>query len=433
MLIALHQVRNKAPLSFWIFHYGHAPNYEPTLERWNEENPEHRVDMIHIHLLALERRLLSSFVAGTPAADLIEVEKRVASRAFMGPVDSIGFYDLTDVLAEEGLLEDFVAPALTPWTTRGRIFGIPHDVHPVLLAYRFDLMEEAGIDITGIETWDELFDTLRPMMKDFDGDGRPDRYILGGWPTHREFVEAMIRQAGGSFFDLDGNITLSSDINARTIAEVVSWSVGPDRVLADARENTVSGHRLRLDGTVLCSIIPDWQVGVWKTENPGLGGKIKLMPLPAFESGGRRTSVWGGTMLGITRETEDFDTTWKVAKALYLSAEIAEATFRGSGIIPPARSLWSLPVFDEPDPYFAGQAPGRVFIDQAPYVPPRSSSPFEYMAFEKASSMAVLLFGYAQRERKYTAEELIPEAKRLLERATAEIQTHMDRAVFMTE
>eukprot|EP01034_Spumella_vulgaris_P019931 gene19931-25505_t len=52
---------------------------------------------------------------------------------------------------------------------------------------------------------------------------------------------------------------------------------------------------MRLDGTVLCSILPDWQAGTWKNYLPGLGGKVKLMRLPAWEPGGRRTSVWGGT------------------------------------------------------------------------------------------------------------------------------------------
>jgi len=429
VLIAMQRMEEKAPFTFWVFHYGHVSTYQPVIDRWNEQHPDAQVDMVHLHLIAMERRLLSGFMAGTPVADLIEVERRVAARAFMGPDELIGFYDLTDRLRAEGLLESFNRPSLSPWMKHGKIYGIPHDVHPVLLAYRWDIIEAAGIDITGVETWRELFETLRPLMQDFDGDGRPDRYILGGWPAFQAFVEAMIRQAGGAFFTPDGEIVFASERNARTLAEVVSWCVGPDRVCTDARDSTVSGHRQRLEGTVLCSIIPDWQVSVWRNENPGMSGKVKLMPLPAFEPGGRRTSVWGGTMLGITKSTRDFETAWQLARELYVSREVAEITFRGTGIIPPNRDFWDMPVFDEPEPYFAGQPVGRLFIEQAPYVPERSSSPFEQMAMEKMSSVAVLLQGYAERERKYSAEELLPEARRLLRRAEDEIRSHMARTL----
>ena len=247
------------------------------------------------------------------------------------------------------------------------------------------------------------------------------------------FVDAILRQAGGRYFDDDGRNVFGSDINAHTLATLVSWCVGPDRMCADANEANVSGHRMRLDGTVLCSVIPDWMTSQWKKENPGLSGKLKLMPIPAFEPGGRRTTVIGGTMLAISKSTKDFDAAWAFAKELYRSPEVTETTFRGTGIISPFRSLWNLPFYDEPDPFFCGQPMGRLFINEAPNVPGRSSSPFVQMAMEKAMGVATSLLGYAEREGKYTPAELLPEAKRLLMDVQAQIQSHMDRNVFLEE
>ena len=43
------------------------------------------------------------------------------------------------------------------------------------------------------------------------------------------------------------------------------------------------------------------------------------MPLPCMDPlEGRRTSVWGGTMLGISKTTKDLDTAWTFARQLYL-------------------------------------------------------------------------------------------------------------------
>ena len=113
---------------------------------------------VHILLLSgnvLQRRLLSGFLSGTPLPDLVEAYVQIVAQAFKGPLEDVGFVDLTDMVRAEGLTSRSMR-RLLPWTSRGRIFGLPHDVHPVLLAYRADLVEAAGIDVAAIETWDDL-------------------------------------------------------------------------------------------------------------------------------------------------------------------------------------------------------------------------------------------------------------------------------------
>ena len=95
-------------------------------------------------------------------------------------IEDVGFVDLTERLESEGLLETINRPSFAPWTSRGRIYGIPHDVHPMLLCYRADIIEGAGIDMSKIETWEDFARELRPLMHDLDGDGRPDRFLLAG-------------------------------------------------------------------------------------------------------------------------------------------------------------------------------------------------------------------------------------------------------------
>jgi arabinosaccharide transport system substrate-binding protein len=189
---------------------------------------------------------------------------------------------------------------------------------------------------------------------------------------------------------------------------------------------------MRRDGMMLCQAIPDWMVGQWKSDVPELAGKMKLMPLPAFTKGGRRTSVYGGTMVSISRKARDFDAAWAFAKMLYLSPELAERTFRGTGIITPVKAHWRLPVFAEPDPYFSGQASGLAFIAEAPNVPVRTSSPYERLALERAVATAIALQSYANETGTFTAAALEPEARRLLGLANDEVRRTVDRNVFFT-
>ena len=424
--------RHYEGLLFWTAARAHTPAYAPLIEKWNRVHPpEKRVNMLLLDSGALERRMLSGFLSGTPVSDLMEVERSVAGRAFTGPVEDVGFLDLTDRLRDEGLLDKINAPSFGAWTTRGRIFGLPHDVHPVLLAYRSDIVEAAGIDVSQIETWDDLIRAFRPLMKDFDGDGRTDRYILNFWSTNGDVATALMLQAGGRFFNENDRPVINSEINARVLATLATWTAGTTRISVDAPEFSATGNQLRLQGTVIASVMPDWLAGVWKIDLPSLSGKIKLMPLPAWTPGGRRTSAQGGSMLGIPKASRDPEACWAFAKELYLSPALAAESYRALSIITPVKEFWSLPVFDEPDAYFGGQPAGRLFINQAPNVPTRSSSPYGTLAQARITDALISLAAVINRTGETDVEKLLPEARRLLDFAQDQVARQVDRNVFL--
>lgn len=433
VLVALRDTPERTGMPFWVFSRPHFSTYEPIVKRWNEAHPERQVNLALLQLLALERRMLSGFMSDTPVADLIETERQVAARSFTGPLDKVGFVDITDRLRVEGLLEGINEPSFAPWTTRGRIFGIPHDVHPVMMAYRADLVEAEGIDVSQIETWEDFYRVLRPMMRDFNGDGRLDRYLLSGWSSTQHLVEMMLLQADGIIFDEHDRPALTTERNAEVLATMATWFTGPKRMCTEVPELTASGHRMRLDGVVVATLIPDWITGVWKQDVPGLAGKLKLMPVPSWERGGRRTSVWGGTMLGVSQTAGDVEAAWAFAKELYLAPELADALFAGVGILTPVKKHWTRPIFHQPDPYFSGQPLGTLLIEQAPHVPRRSSSPYGTVAVERLTSAMIALHSYADREKKFTVPELLPEARRLLAIAQRDLEVRIARNPFLTQ
>jgi arabinosaccharide transport system substrate-binding protein len=303
----------------------------------------------------------------------------------------------------------------------------------VMLAYRADLVEQAGIDVSRIETWDDFAREMRPLLKQRDRDGQPEHYPLNLWYTSLGQIEALIHQAGGGYFDANNRLIIDSDTNARVIANVVSWTTGPDRIAADAPEFTASGNELRLHGYVVCSIAPDWMTGVWKNDLPAIGGKLKLMPLPAWDRGGRRTSVWGGTMLGIAKTSPDVDGDWEFARHLYLSDAVARRLYETNGIISPVKRLWKSDFYDKPDPFFCGQSPGRLYIQLAPDVPRRTSSPYNELAKLQVQDAIAALRAYAISHGQYSADELQEEAHRQLQAAQERVRRQVKLNVFLGE
>ncbi|HEX8876306.1 MAG TPA: extracellular solute-binding protein [Phycisphaerales bacterium] len=420
----------------WTFARPHYLMYESRVEAWNKTQAP-KVDLKLISLPAMERRMMSAFLGGVPSADLIEIERRAVSRSFAGPVESVGFYDLTDRLKQEGLLDAINSPSFSPWTSRGRVFGLPHDVHPVMLGYRADLVEAAGIDVSKIETWDDFARAFSKLQVDANNDGEPDRFALNMWETHNDHLELLLAQAGGGFFDESNRLTVDSDINAHVLATIVTWIAGPNRIAADAPNFSAAGNRLKADGFVVASFFPDWMGDIWKHEIPSLSGKMKLMPLPAWEKGGRRTSVWGGTMLGIPKTAaktpEQFEELWKFAKELYLSQEFTEILYRQGGIVTPVKKHWSSPLFDEPNAYFSSQPTGRLYINLAPDVPHRNSSPYNTLAMNRVADALVRLAEDARRDKVYDYASLKDRARTLLKKAHAQVADQIARNVFIAE
>ncbi len=57
------------------------------------------------------------------------------------------------------------------------------------------------------------------------------------------------------------------------------------------------------------------------------------MPIPAWVKGGRRTSVAGGTMIGITKTSPNIEANWEMIKYLYFSPELARLMYQKTSII----------------------------------------------------------------------------------------------------
>ncbi len=429
--VALLPVRARPESEIWTFLATSLGFYRPGLDDWNRRHPEHPVGIRQVEYSSLQRRMLGGFFAGTPIADMLEIERNIAVRAFVGPLDRIGFVDLTDRLRADGLLDEIPAAVFTPWSSRGRIFGLPIGFHPVLLCYRADLVEAAGIDVSGIETWDDYFRVMRPLMVDRDGDGQPDRYLISGWSSNAGFLDMLMLQADAKLFDDAGRPTLDTPRNAEILARLVGWFTGPNRVAADAPDFSAAGNRQRIEGYVVGTLMPDWLAGSWKLDLPPLAGKVKLMPIPAWERGGRRTSAWGGTMIGIAKSSPRVDEQWRLIKSLYYSPDLAERFYRESTIVTPLRSFRSLPFYREPDPYFCGQTIGLMYLDQVANMPARPSSPFFPEAHLYIVNVLNALKEYAEATGRYDAGTLEPKARELLAAAQVSFQRQVDRNPFL--
>jgi arabinosaccharide transport system substrate-binding protein len=341
-----------------------------------------RVSVELVHSRALQTRLQNAMLAQSPVPDLVELLSGDIAFFTRGPLSDVGLVDLTERLDKEGLKQRLVESRLSLWSSRGHAFALPHDVHPVMLMYRADILESLGIDVNAIETWDDFVALRSKVVKDLDGDGVIDRYLIDLPIGEAWGVLILLLQRGVSLFDEHGKLQMNQPATVSTI----EWYV--HQVEGEARIATPCGWGQSLmkamkDGLAVFYFAPDWRTHSIEMEAPNVRGLFRVMPLPAATPGGRRTSTWGGSGLAITKATRHLDLAWDFAKLLYVDREELGRRYRATKILPPLKDSWTLPEFAEPSEFYRGQRIGEEFAKLAPDVPPDWATPYKSRAEDR--------------------------------------------------
>jgi arabinosaccharide transport system substrate-binding protein len=370
-----------ADLTYWTFARTHYLAYQQALPAFEAEHHV-KIDLQLVSGDAVTTRLQAAFWADLDVPDLVEVEISRAGSFFRGPLNDVGFLDLTDRIHQSGLWDRMVRARFAPYISRGHIFGLPHDVHPVQIAYRRDIFEKEGVDVRQIRTWDDFIRIGRKLTI-------PNRrYMMELNDNDASSLEPLLFQRGGGYFDPAGRCIFDNEVAVRTVRWYVPLVAGPSKI----GNNLGSGQILTKaveDGYLLCLLCPDWRSKVLEADIPRMAGKMALMPLPAVTPGGIRTSTWGGTMLGITKHCRNPDMAWQLAMHFYLDKPQLAQRFRDTNILPAVRDAWDQPAFREPRAYWSDQPLGLLYAHLAPDVPFQYTSPLIVTAKAKLAEALV--------------------------------------------
>jgi len=417
-----HRSARPADLVLATFSRQHYDAYVAALPKFEQEHHV-KVNVQRIDFQSLEARLQSAIVANTDVPDLTEISEGTLGFFTRGPESDFGFADLTDLVKKDGLDHRVLESRFAPWTTRGRVYALPHDVHPVMLAYRRDLIEQLGIDVNKLDTWDDFVAMGRQITQDLDGDGTIDRFALelkrnGGWG-----LQLLLRQQGIDLFDAQGDVAFNGPVGVDTLLWYLRQTRGPERIGYDPGEGQPFFKALQ-DGLILFVFCADWRSFQLQLDAPMLEGKMALMPMPAWQKGGRHTSTWGMTGLTMSRTTKRPELAWELAKFLYFNPPDLGKRFLATNIITPLKEAWGLPEFQTPNAYFSGQKLGAEYARWAADVPPIFASPVYKSAQTKLdqaftrSALYYEQYGEAGLREKVTAE---------LEGAAAYLRVWSDR------
>jgi arabinosaccharide transport system substrate-binding protein len=416
--LALHPVsEQRATMRFWTFARKHSVPYQKATPSFEAKHPGTTLDVQLVHGEAVTSRLRAAFWADLDVPDLVEVEISRAGSFFRGPPEDVGFIDLMPFLRSTGYYDRIVKTRFAPYTNKGKIYGLPHDVHPVMLAYRRDLFEAAGIDVEQIKTWEDFVRVGQQITVP------GERYMIELSDSGAHHYEMFLFQRDGGYFDAESRLTMDDETALETLLFFIPLVAGEGRIASDLGSGRVFTQAVE-QGYFLSFVCPDWRSKVAETDIPRMHGKMALMPLPAAVPGGRRTSTWGGTMLGITKACPNPELAWQVAEHMYFDKAELAVRFRETNILPPLKDAWEDPAFDEERAYWSGQPLGRLYANLADEVPPQYASPLVETAKSKMSGVISACAVYYRENGEAGFEDF---ARTRLAEAAAEVRRYMRR------
>ena len=393
-ILAFRPAPPEADLVFWTFAQSHADTYRSIIAEFEKQTGK-KVDIQLVAPRAENTRLESMFMSGQSdrvLPDVVEIEITNVARFLRPPLKEVGLLPLNDYLQQGRWDQKIPATRLATWTKDNVIFGLPHDLHPVTIAYRQDLFQEAGINLEDAKTWPQFQQMCLQFQNYWRAKGYPTRHAMELSRSTADSLIIMLLQRGLNVIDQHEKIHINDPIVAQTLAFYAQLVAGQNAIGAQSGNSGIWTTDL-LQGNLCAFFCPDWRASDPRDFAPQLAGKLRMIPLPKFESADSPTSTWGGTMIAITRNSRHHDDAWKLIEFLYLSRSGLDARLKVTDILPPLMTWWNLPIFHREDPYYGGQKIEELYIQMAAQLPARYVTPFTAVA----ESALTIVIGRATR------------------------------------
>ena len=200
------------------------------------------------------------------------------------------FFDMNGYIDIDGKVDP--SKISTSYDSEGKLVSIPWDSGPVVMFYREDLFNQAGIDINSIITFEDYISAGKKLKEKF-----PNITMTGLPFTQDENLFRCLLVANKSYYlNNKGEITVASSKAIETL-QMIKRLI--DEGVAKNTINWDGGIVANKNGELASWIMGGWWGGTIKDQMPEMKGKWKIAPIPAFPDGARASSS-GGAGLSIT-------------------------------------------------------------------------------------------------------------------------------------
>lgn len=301
-------------------------------------------------------KAIASFTAKYPKVKVnhlaVDVNAKLPATLISGAdVPDGAFYDdalLTGAAPHLQDITELIAPYkadIAPYklgvvTVAGKVVAVPWDLDPGLLFYREDVLSQAGVDPAGLTTYDALLDAARTVRGKFPN-AQPihlenDQFLGQLW------LDMFANQQGGALVDAAGKLTVDSDPYRRALTWLDSVRAGGLGTLAKYTQPT--DIQTQDAGTQVLVPWAQWFVFAPQQLLKASKGKWRAVPLPAWQAGGARSGVMGGSSFVIPAKAKNPGLAWRLYEHLVFNKD-GYTTVYGTNDVYPGGLNTSVPSY----------------------------------------------------------------------------------------
>ncbi|WP_163538529.1 ABC transporter substrate-binding protein [Gracilibacillus sp. YIM 98692] len=337
-------IEDATEISLWTFAGQHVDFYVDAAENWNEENPDRPIKLTAetYPFDQMHNNLLLSLQSGDGAPDIADIE---ISR-FPNYLEGVPQLEPMNEYVEP-VLENFIESRFDIYAQDGNYYGLPTHVGASMMYYNTEIMEEAGVDIESIQTWDDFMEAGQKVVDNTDA------MMFNTFPGDYLPYFQMVSQQGSDFIDENDNITINRQENVDALQLLVDMQEAEiAEVAPGGAPHAEEYYSYFNDGGAAAVSMPIWYMGRFTDNMPDLKGKMAVRPMPAFEQGGNRSAGMGGTGTVVTNQSENTELAKEFLAYAKLSKEGNVKLWTILGFDPVRHDVWDHPDVLEENKYF---------------------------------------------------------------------------------
>ena len=388
-------------LEFWTFVDNHADFLIAQAERFNEENDEYNIilNASTAEFAEMHDRLLVSLQSGSGAPDLVDIEIGRFGTFTRGDV---ALHPLDDVV--DPYRDELVEERLAPYEVDGVPYGIDYHLGAYVMYYNQDIMDEAGVDVDAIVTWDDYIEAGRQVV------ANTDAWMASVETTGPFSIRGPMLQNGGGVYNENNELIMDSPENVEAV-EMVASMVHEHEIatVAPGGDHHEPVFFEAFNSGEFASLwMPQWYMIRFPDQMPDTEGNMVVRPLPAFESGGMVSTMGGGTGTAITNQIDEskVDAAKEFLGYAKLTYDAQVRLWTELGFDPFRNDVYDDPELADPDPWFAGE---QVMANLQPMFD-RLAPEYTGPRYPEASTALVEIVAYEALEEGADPQEVLTRA-----------------------
>ncbi|MCD0165938.1 sugar ABC transporter substrate-binding protein [Deinococcus sp. 12RED42] len=383
-----------------------AKALQSTIPSFNKKYPNVKVNVVDLgNQNVYDRGLAGCAAGGADMPDVYSIENNEAE-VFWARFPNC-FTDL-NTLGADKLSKNFPAFKWTELMAGNKRFAMPWDSGPVVIFYRRDLYQQAGVNANAIKTWDDFIAAGKKVNAKFDGKVKMGVVANG---QDDEWFRMLANQNNCFYFD---NAGASVTVNKPGCVDALTTI----KKLYDAQVVATGDWGGQITsfkaGRSASAMFGAWYEGTIRTNAPDQKGKWGVYPMPANKAGGVRAANLGGSALALPAGSKN-------KAAAYAFMENALATTNGQvtmlksqGLVPSLLTATKDSYVKVAQPYWGNQKVWQTILDTLGDVPQARGTQY----FQDARQVMIVVQADYIKGKYKTAKEALDDAAKKISSAT---------------